>query len=146
MDEFYTSHSDSYDVKNVFISLGINDIRYLQHGVLFLRRHLVNLINKIKRYFGSKCNIYFQSVLPTEIEYRHTVRNILDFNKLLYIICAQESCFYIDAFRHFLDTKGNCINRALYRDRVHLNHRGVALLASNYIYLINNKGFNPLGF
>ena len=145
LDDFYSEHGGNYDVRNVFVSLGINDIRYSRHGVLFLRRVLVNLIHKIKRYFPS-CNIYMQSVLPVYIDNEYTVKNINDYNKLLFLLCAQEKCYYIDAFRYFLDQNGQYRNQNLYKDKVHLNHYGVGLLARNYIYLINNKRFNPIGF
>ena len=87
-----------------------------------------------------------QSVLPVHIDNDYTVKNINDYNKLLFLLCAQNKCYYIDAFTYFLDHNGQYRNQNLYKDRVHLNHYGISLLARNYIYLMNNKRFNPIGF
>ena len=142
LDDFYSEHGEK-DVGKVFVSAGINDIRYCRDGIRHLRSQIIQLIERIRTYFpGAK--IYFQSVLPVFIENNYIVRNTLSFNKMLYEICLDKRCFYLDIIRRFLSPIGDVRNECLYSDRVHLNKYGLAVLARVYILHINRDRFNPV--
>ena len=142
LDDFYGEHGDK-DVGKVFVSAGINDIRYCRDGVRHLRSQITNLIERIRTYFP-RAKIYFQSVLPVFIENKYIVGNTLNFNKMLYEICLEKRCFYLDIIRRFLSPFGGVRNESLYSDRVHLNKYGLAVLARVYILHINRDRFNPV--
>ena len=142
LDDFYSEHDDK-DVRKVFVSAGINDIRYCRDGIRHLRSQIVNLIERIRTYFP-RAKIFFQSVLPVFIENNYIVRNTLSFNKMLYEICLEKRCFYLDIIRRFLSPTGDVRNECLYSDRVHLNKYGLAVLARVYILHINRDRFNPV--
>ena len=141
LDTFYEEHGEENVVK-VFISAGVNDMRYCSNGIYHLKTKITQLINKVELYFPH-AKIFFQSVLPVYIENRHTVKNILDFNRMLYDICLQRKCYYLNIFGLFLSPWLKR-NEYLYRDKVHLNRRGTAILARVYILHINKERFNPI--
>ena len=72
LDTFYEEHGQENVVK-VFISAGVNDMRYCSNGIYHLKTKITQLINKVELYFP-KAKIFFQSVLPVYIENRHTVK------------------------------------------------------------------------
>ena len=142
LDEVYEEHRDNNVVK-VFVSTGVNDIRYCRNGIFHLRSQLNHLITKIHTYFPH-AKVYFQSILPVHIENNFTVINILNFNKMLFEVCVSRRCYYLNVFNLFLSHWGNARNMRLYSDRVHLNKRGLAILARVYILHINKERFNPV--
>ena len=131
LDAYYEEHGDNNVVK-VFVACGVNDIRYCTNGIYHFRSRINQLVDKINLYFP-RAKVFFQSILPVFIENRFTVMNILNFNRLLYEVCLSKRCYYLDAFRHFLSPCGNVRNAKLYTDKVHLNKRGMAVLARIYI-------------
>ena len=141
LDTFYEEHGQENVVK-VFISAGVNDMRYCSNGVYHFRSKINQLINKVELYFP-QAKIFFQSVLPVYVENRFTVKNILDFNKMLYQICLQRKCYYLNIFGLFV-SPWLTRNEHLYSDKVHLNKRGTAMLARIYILHINKERFNPI--
>ena len=154
MDAFFTSEkieNEGLKIKNVFISVGTNDVAILQHkSPNHLYLPLLNLLKKAKMLFCG-ANIYFQSLLPMTVTSRFTVNNVLSFNKLLLKVCASEKCFYLDVFKNFLDSYGyNNIqlfrwNRRTNLIDVHLNSRGLGVLARSYIDHIRGR-FNPIKY
>ena len=145
IDTFYIERSENYDVTTIILAVGINDIRYCRKGINHLKSPLINLINKLKDYFP-KCKIYIDSVIPIKINNQFTVSNIYKYNEMLYNICVMTQCYYIDTFSMFLYPGTYIRNVHLYKGpiSVHLNRRGLAVLAREYIHLINNERFNPL--
>ena len=142
LDEVYEEHRDKNVVK-VFVSAGVNDVRYCTDGIFHLRSQINHLISKIQTYFP-QAKVYFQSILPVHIENKFTVINILNFNRMIYEVCVSRRCYYLDVFKLILSPCGNVRNMRLYSDRVHLNKRGLAILARVYILHINRERFNPV--
>ena len=153
MDDFYSSgvcDVEKLEVKSVFISVGTNDLaRLRERGVNHLYIPIENLLEKAKLYFGD-ADIYFQSVIPMPIKSNVIVDNLLSFNKLILKACRSQRCYYLDVFNNFLDKYGDFPKEDLFRiDRrlncldVHLNYRGLGVLASAYISKIRGK-FNPI--
>ena len=154
MDNFFTSGKmdpDKTKIKNVFISVGTNDLMKRGNQTpnnLYLP--ISNLLKKAKILFpGAK--VYFQSLLPMPIISRFTVGNVLMFNKLALQACAAEKCFFLDVFRNFLDFYG-CNNFKLFRFNahkncmdVHLNNKGLGVLAVSFIDIIRGR-FNPIKY
>ena len=121
LDTFYKEDSEKYDVEKVFVAVGVNDIRYSKGRVGHLFNPLNNLIKKIKLYFPH-CRVYIHSIIPTKIQNAFTLRNISEFNKLVFNICKTEKCFYVDTFWTFI-TPGGFSDVSLYSDEVHLKQR-----------------------
>ena len=152
MDNFFTSgdmDSEKTKITNVFISVGTNDLIKQGHQTpnnLYLP--ISNLLKKAKILFPG-ARVYFQSLLPMPIISQFTVGNVLMFNKLALQACAAEKCFFLDVFRNFLDYYG-CNNFNLFRFNahkncmdVHLNNKGLGVLAVSYINIIRGR-FNPI--
>ena len=154
MDTLFTSEkieNERLNVKNVFICVGTNDVASLRNSTPnHLYVPIVNLLKKAKTLFNG-ANVYVQSVLPMTVTSRYTVGNVLYFNKLILKACAAEKCFYLDIFNNFLDKYGYN-NAQLFRLNsrtnlidVHLNSRGLGVLAKSYIDYIRGR-FNPIKY
>ena len=147
VDKFYTDDSMNYNIKNVIIAVGINDIKFCRRGINHLMLPITNLANKIKMYFPD-AKVYIESVLPMVVRNNFTVTNVHKFNDMLYNVCIRTKCLYLDTFNLFLIPGTTFRNRDLYKGPMndHLNRKGLAVIAREYIYLINNSKFNPLGY
>ena len=79
--------------------------------------------------------------------FKHTVNNILEFNRLLHECCTFDRLFYLNVFREFLDKYG-FKNSYLFEKRspVHPNQHGMGRLARHYINIIHDRRFNPLAY
>ena len=104
--EFKNNAKNSkYAIDQVFISVGTNDTRRCYSGgVYHLRGELFGLVRTIKNLFPHT-KIYMQSLLPLPVtpdNNRYVIRNVLDFNKLIYQVCWHEKVFMLDIFRRFL--------------------------------------------
>ena len=160
MDDFFTgTHShfkntednlENLQIRNVFISIGTNDIRRLRNGTNHLYIPVENLLKKARTLFTG-ANIYFQAVLPMPLEEQYTVKNVLSFNNMVLRACAAQKCMYLDVFDKFLDPF--CFpNKFLYRRNsssnradLHLNRLGLSVLARSYIDYIRGR-FNPIRY
>ena len=96
LDVMYDDHKDK-NVSKVFLSVGVNDVRYCKGEVSYLRSQINNLITKVQTFFPH-ARVFFQSVLPVFIENQFTAINILKFNRMLYEVCLVRRCYYLDAF------------------------------------------------
>ncbi len=98
----------------------------------------------IRDTLGQDCKIYFQSLLPFEIQNRWTARNVLAFNALLRGCCCELKCYYINVFSLFLDRRGER-DSSMFKDAVHPLHRNLGLIAKRYIDIIHPRaqGFDP---
>ena len=150
IDDFYVGKHSCYDtlpsnahmnIKNIFICVGTNDIRHAEHGINHLFSPLMDLLQKVKNYYPL-AKIIVQSSLPQIIENKFTVKNVLSLNKLLFKVCAAQRIFYMDVFKYFL-LPNFYPNKQLYWDNVHLNKKGLGVLARAYIQLIRGR-YNPL--
>ena len=79
---------------------------------------------------------------------KFTVKNVMQYNIMLYNICFTTQCRYLDTYSLFFYAGTYIRNVDLYKGplSVHLNKRGLAVLAKEYIHLINNKRYNPLAY
>ena len=151
LEKFYNDprHSNLF-IDQVFVSVGTNDIRYCKHeGVHRFKGELYKLTRFIKQLYPS-AKVFFQSLIPLLLTYENSayvVKNVLDFNRLLYDVCKYERVFLLDVFGIFL--LGNFRNPRLFpvgRNDFHPNKRGIGLLAREYISRIHSKHINPLSF
>ena len=143
--EFFDSHEDSKsdNVDKIIISIGTNDIKYSQRGIGHLRKYLIELANIAKDLFPY-ATLIFQSCLPMKVAYKYTVRNVLDFNALLREICFSRDCVYLDCFNSFLSSDNKDYNENLYSDWLHLNGKGLAILAKWFKYIVNQTSFDRI--
>lgn len=69
------------------------------------------------------------------------------FNRMLLNLCIKNQCSYINVFNYFVDpVYGYDYNIYLYKDSLHLNHKGVVQLAYYLRYVINRDRHNPMIF
>ena len=129
--------------KKVFISLGANDIRYCRSGVNHLRKYVKQLVMKVKQFFPN-AKIIIQSLLPQRVAHNQVIRNILQFNRILFSVCSEEEIYYMDVMNDFLDNDLKYINQRLFHDGLHPSRQGYGRLARWYIYNIHKNRFNPL--
>ena len=141
------SENDKYLIKQIFISVGSNEIRNCKNGIHHLKGELFNLVRSIKHFFPS-AKPYMQSLLPLPVTYdnrSHIVENVLDFNKMIYHVCVHERVYMIDIFRTFLFRGYR--HHMLFPNNVndiHPNRRGLGVLARKYIDIIHSRHFGPL--
>ncbi|MCI9480649.1 MAG: hypothetical protein HFI21_16940 [Lachnospiraceae bacterium] len=103
----------------VFIMIGINDIaRGIDKKVT--RNNISEIIKKI-HFSLPDCQVYIESVLPTQTEYEW---EILQLNKELQDVALKSECIYIDIYAHFLDENGEIISNKISIDGTHLNGEG----------------------
>lgn len=146
--EEFSNKADNhkYLVDQVFLSVGTNDIRHCRNGVNNLKGELFGLVRRIKHMFP-KSKIFLQSLLPLPITYAncsYVIRNVLDFNRIIYHVCSHERVYIVDVFGAFLSNGHRNPRLFPYSIRdIHPNSRGMATLARFYIDRIHSRQFDP---
>ena len=141
------SENDKYLIKQIFISVGTNDIRNCKNGIMHLKGELFNLVRTIKHLFPT-AKLYMQSLLLLPVTHdnrSYVVENVLNFNKMIYHVCVHERVYMIDIFRTFLFRGYR--HHMLFPNNVndiHPNRRGLGVLARKYIDIIHSRHFDPL--
>ena len=144
----YTNVSNN----KVFICVGANDIRSCrENGVRHLKSPLVRLTQHIRLLFPD-ADVWFQCLIPLPLQHEYSVMNVEKYNALLYEVCAYTKTYFLDIFEKFL--RYDHISDSFYRDEyfyvnsenIHLNKRGLVILAKSYKKLIHSNRFNPLGY
>jgi len=114
----------THDIKNIYISLGINEIGWYSSN-LFLQKYS-ELVTLIKEN-SPDAVVYVQSVIPisrtaAETDYASSGGNdkIRMYNELIKTMCAELEVYYIDTYSLFADEDGNLPEEAGF-DGVHLN-------------------------
>lgn len=150
--------NSSMHVDKIIISVGTNDVNNVRSStaVKGLEEPLHNLISTAKNAYPT-AEIYIQSLLPIKLKEWHcednlvTVDKVYSFNRLLFNTCKKFNLFYVDIFNLFI-SKGmpgpHSVRVDLYRDRLHLNWKGLSVLARKLIYIVNKDsfGFHPKRF
>ena len=144
----YVAENPNVEIEKILISVGTNDIRYCPEGVGHLKGPLKYLTNTIKE-LCPRSKIYFQSLIPLPLYNNKNapqiIKNILNFNQIIMNVCLYERCYYINVFNQLLDNRGQFRNNYLFKGNgdIHLNDRGMGILARNYIIAIHSNWFNP---
>lgn len=146
--DFYVENPQSIDiVDRIIISVGTNEVKFFNSERYDIykryRAPLIELVKNLK-FMYPHAIITFQSVLPIRLYYRYTAKSIYRFNDLLFEICRNYGCMFLDCFEDFLDQYHYDINRDLYRDNLHLNDIGLSRLCRALKFLIYRSNFNPL--
>ena len=148
IDDFCNNaNNHQYVIDQVYVSVGTNDIRYCRNAVSYLKGELFSLVRKIKQNFPS-AKLFLQSLLPPPITYsnkQYIVRNVCDFNRIVYHVCSHEKVHMVNVFSSFL-YKGYR-NPVLFPPTpydIHPNSRGTGILAKFYIDRIHGRRFDPL--
>ena len=141
------SENDKYLIKQIFISVGTNDIRNCKNGIIHLKGELSNLVRTIKHLFPT-AKLYMQSLLPLPVTHdnrSYVVENVLNFNKMIYHVCVHERVYMIDIFRTFL-FRGYRHHMFFPKNvnDIHPNRRGLGVFARKYIDIIHSRHFDPL--
>ena len=152
LDSYFLSAPDHTVVDKVFICVGANDIRNCrENGVMHLKSPLTLLVNQTKELFPD-ATVWFQNLVPLNIEHKFSVKNVEQFNKLLFEICSRTNVYILNVFRDFLiynQHMGFFYRReALFKSykNIHMNKFGMSILARRYLHLIHVNNFNPLGY
>ncbi len=69
----------------------------------------------------------FTPVLPIRAFYVYTAETINAFNRLLFEVCRDLGCIFLDCFNDFLAPDYHDYNKKLFRDKWHLNEIGLRL-------------------
>lgn len=146
--DFFVEHPQSVDiVDKIIISVGTNEVKYFNSDKYDIskryRAPLIDLVKSLKFMFPHSI-ITFQSVLPIRLFYKYTAISVLRFNQLLFEICRNYGCMYLDCFEEFLDQFHHDHNYNLYRDNFHLNEYGLSRLCRALKFIIYHSSFNPL--
>ena len=151
LDNYFISNK-KVTVDKVFVCVGTNDIRHCgENGVRHLKSPLVQLSQKISVLFPD-AKVWFQSLIPLPLQHEHSVDNVEQFNGLLYEVCTFTKAYFNDVFEKFLEY--DYYSDSFYRKdslfircpNIHLNKRGLVILAKHYLKLIHSNRFNPLGY
>ena len=136
-----------HKIDKIIVSVGTNDIKWYNSFAKNMYREikpdLVMLVKELKQLFPAAL-IHFHTVLPMRIVYKYTANSVHQFNNMLYEICGQYNCFFLDCFSRFLDKHGVFYNRSLFRDNWHLNNAGLKVFCRALKFIIYGNMFNPL--
>jgi alkylated DNA repair dioxygenase AlkB len=136
----------SGSVFKIVFSFGTNDIKFFNSFKYDVkskfRKPIVQLVDSTKMLYPN-AQIIFQSVLPFRLVYKYQPLSVHEFNHLLLEICGEKGCLFMDCFADYLDELGEDINLDLFRDRWHLNDRGLAKLCKSLKFIIYENIFNP---
>ena len=143
--DFYESNEEARadNIEKIIISIGTNDVKFGQHGVGHLKKYLLDLAHTAKELFPHAI-VIFQSCLPIQIKYKYTVSNVLEFNSMLKNLCFEFNFVYLDCFVEFLASDYNDFNKSLYSDWLHLNGKGLAILATWLKFVVNQNSFDRI--
>ena len=153
LNEFYTSNgNENVIVNKVFICVGANDIKNCRDdGIRHLKSPLVHLSKQVRLLFPD-ADVWFQNLMPLPLQHEFSIRNVQEYNKLVYEVCSFTKSYFLDIFEKFLSLDyrtGNyyrCESLFVNTSNVHPNKRGLGVLAKSYLRLIHSNRFNPLGY
>ena len=145
LDCYFLSNSyGNVVVEKIFVCVGTNDIRNCrENGVRHLKSPLVSLAEQIKMSFPDAA-VWFQCIVPLPLQHQYSVRNVEQYNTMLFEVCSYMKIFYLDIFKNFLvfNLRRGCFYRreSLFVDQhnIHFNRFGLGILARNYIHLIHS--------
>lgn len=112
----------------IFLLIGINDVNRGTPADTIVSR--IGMIARKIKADSPKTKLYLQSVLPVTDHYKmfqgHTSRwqVILEINKGLIRLAAEEGATYIDLYSHFVDEKTGKMNINYTNDGLHLLGKG----------------------
>lgn len=147
-EDFYIENAPSVNlVDKIILSLGTNEVKWFNSDKYDIckryRAPLIDLIKSLK-YMFPHAIIIFQSVLPIRLYYKYTAKSVNQFNGLLFDICRNYGCMFLDCFNDFLDQFHFDHDASLFRDSCHLNDFGLSRLCQAFKYIIYRSSFNPL--
>lgn len=122
-----------YNPSDVIILIGINNFLYENSSIDYVTNGIKKIVNEIKIY-NPNCNIYIQSIYPTNNKWKHNPeRNIPDeeelkekiikTNKYLKVYCEKNQYTYIDIYNKLKDKNGYFDNKYT-DDGLHPNSTG----------------------
>ena len=145
--KFHENNKDTCTIEKVFLSVGTNDIRNAQHGIIHLKAPLIRLLKTTKLLFPV-AKIYCQSLIPLPAWNKAIISNVWNMNNLIYNVCQTMHTYYVNIFHPLLDMFGrrNSFYFPESPHNIHPTAKGMSVIAKVYIYLIHNQWFNPLGY
>ena len=153
----HVNSSNSTTIDKIILSVGTNDISRVKN-VETLENPLKDLITTMKTAYPS-CDIFVQNLLPIRLKNYECeanfdiVNKVYAYNRLLFKLCKSFNLYYIDVFKSFR-SEGKPGERGIRNDlyksasNVHLNYKGLGVLARRFIYIINKHSwdFHPTMF
>ena len=122
----------------VVVMVGTNDVSN-GVGLKKFEEDTATLARKLKALNG-RCWIFFISIVPRPCDRRQVVEG---YNRIIKKLSYQNRISVINAHRRFSDTKGNPLSR-LFKDGVHVNERGAALLRDMTASFVNDRSLAAL--
>ena len=143
-DFHFENPNSILNVDQIILNVGTNDIKYFNGRDRNVFKHfkplVIDLVKSLKFMFP-RALMVFQSVLPIKIIYNYTAQSVDLFNQLLLSVCENFGCIFYDCFNDFI--KGWDYDSDVYRDKFHLNDKGIILLARHFKCIIYGNIFNP---
>jgi alkylated DNA repair dioxygenase AlkB len=147
----YKSKNSSVIVDKICISVGTNDLRYLDNAYNF-KFKFKSLCSLIKELYPSS-KVYFQLLLPLPCKNRYDWRtnsNIMTLNRIIVNECIFRRFHVLDAFHPFCMRFRNPSlpdlrdNRLFKGNNIHPSEtKGMGVLAKLYIRAIHSNFFDP---
>ncbi len=110
------------NVSKLFIMIGYNDLGYRTNEEIV--RNIQQIVSKIK-----KCDIYIQSLLPVHSSRHADNSRIVEINKSIKKMCADNNVKFVDLHSSFIDSLGG-MDDTFSRDGTHPNVAGYMLWSS----------------
>ncbi len=106
----------------VFLLIGTNDL-FIGVPEEEIAANVGRIIDSI-RSSSPPTEVYLQSVLPREAEYRQRVESL---NQRLLAVAGERGAGWVDLYPHFLDESDGSISNELANDELHLMGKGYLL-------------------
>ena len=146
--DFKSKRGSSLQVKKLFLSVGTNDIKHFNNnGVRYLRRPIAELVQLAKKLFP-EATVFIQSLLPLPVNNRRfIVEDLSEMNRILFDICSQQKCHFIDLMTPLLNEYW-VRNPLLFKQggNIHPNNLGYSVIGRIYIKAIHGRSFCPLNW
>ena len=132
-------------VDKVDVDVGINDIKFFNSHKFDVSQEFRCPLSKLIRIIQITypfAQITFKCVIPFKLTLEYQAKSVHEFNILLLDLCEEYHCVFLDCFSKFLDNRGADYQQHLFKDRWHLNGRGLGLLCRIPKFIVYNNIFN----
>ncbi|TNF89028.1 MAG: hypothetical protein EP301_03785 [Gammaproteobacteria bacterium] len=122
----------------VFLKIGTNDL-FIGVPEAEIAANVARIVRELKAA-SAGTQVYVQSVLPRQVEYRQAVESL---NERLQAVAAASGATWIDLYPRFLDAADGSIRDDLANDGLHLLGDGYLIWREQIAHLVNEPASSP---
>jgi lysophospholipase L1-like esterase len=122
----------------VFLKIGTNDL-FIGVPEAEIAANVARIVRELKAA-SAGTQVYVQSVLPRQVEYRQAVESL---NERLQAVAAASGATWIDLYPRFLDAADGSIRDDLANDGLHLLGDGYLIWREQIARLVNEPASSP---